>query len=112
MNQRLSGKDGSAHNRKTSIGEGIRFYGYMYAIANNPGRPLRAMWNEQHAAGEKTTSQPPAMGRFGMSQNRFERLCHLHASAARREGPETAKTLHAPLSQPSTSRDSAAQKAH
>jgi hypothetical protein len=44
MNERLSGKDNSFQNKKTTIGEGLRFYGYMYAIANNPGRPVKEMW--------------------------------------------------------------------
>lgn len=79
MNSRLSGKDNSAAHRKTSVGEGIQFYGYMLAIANNPGWPVRSMWSEKLAAGEKFTMPPPAYGRFGMSENRFDKLMQLHA---------------------------------
>lgn len=79
MNSRLNGKDNSAANRKTTIGEGIQFYGYMLAIANNPGWPVKSMWSEKLAPGEKLTMPPPAFGRFGMAENRFERLMHLHA---------------------------------
>lgn len=75
INQRLSGKNMSAYHRKTSLGEGIRFLGYMYAIALNPGTPVRAMWQEKERPGEeKSILPPPALGRFGMSKDRFERL--------------------------------------
>lgn len=74
MNQRLSGVDNSYHNRKTSVGEGLQFIGYMIALANNPGRRLRAMWSERERPGEKSVLPPPNIGRFGMPAARFHRL--------------------------------------
>ena len=74
INQRLSGKDNTFQHRKTTIGEGIQWFGYQLGIANNPGTPVRAMWQDKHHAGEKRTLPPPCYGRFGMSENRFFRL--------------------------------------
>eukprot|EP00966_Prymnesium_polylepis_P329399 7385110-Prymnesium_polylepis.1 len=77
INQRLDGKGNGYDHAKTSIGEGIQFLAYMLAIANNPGRPVRAMWNEKLMPGDKRVLPPPALGRFGMSLNRFFHLAHL-----------------------------------
>lgn len=77
INQRLSGRDNSAQHRKTTIGEGIRYLGYMFAMAANPGTPVKNMWQETEKPAEKRILPPPALGRFGMSENRFERLSHL-----------------------------------
>lgn len=74
INQRLTGKDNSYFHRKTSIGEGLQFMGYMIALANNPGAPIKSMWSEKVAAGVKSVLPAPNIGRFGMSENRFERL--------------------------------------
>jgi hypothetical protein len=74
INQRLTGADYSPQNRKTSVGEGIQFFSYKLAIANNPGVPVRRMWAEKWGPGEKRTQLPPALGRFGMGENRYHRL--------------------------------------
>ena len=79
INQRLDGKDCTYRHRKTSIGEGLRFYAYMLSIACQPGLPVKAMWKRSWDAGEKRTVPPPKMGRFGMSENRF---CHLKSLAS------------------------------
>ena len=46
----------------------------MLAIANNPGVPVRAMWQERPNEGEKRILPPPSLGRYGMSVNRFLKL--------------------------------------
>eukprot|EP00966_Prymnesium_polylepis_P064241 1489234-Prymnesium_polylepis.1 len=79
INQRLDGRDNSFQHRKTTVGEGIQLFSYMLSIANNPGTPVRKMWQEKLHAGEKRTTPPPALGRFGMAENRFFRLLTLAA---------------------------------
>ena len=39
----------------------------MYCIANNPGRPVKEMWNEKAKTNELITMPPPGLGRFGIS---------------------------------------------
>ena len=58
--------------RKTSRGEIVRFCGYMGALALRPGVPLRKMWTR--TKGPKEIFEPPAMGRFGIGENRFSLL--------------------------------------
>lgn len=77
MNQRLSGKDQSAFHRRTTVGEGIALLGYMFAIAINPGVPVRQMWQERPKEGEKRILPLPAIGKYGISENRFEKLTSL-----------------------------------
>lgn len=78
INQRLSGKDNTSHHRKTSVGEGIALLGYMLAMANNPGTPIRDMWQEKaRSSSEKCILPPAALGRFGISRDRFDRLIQL-----------------------------------
>lgn len=74
MNQRLSGADNSYKNRKTTVGEGLQFIGYMIALANNPGAPLYMMWAEKNGPGDKKVLPAANMGRYGMGENRFRRL--------------------------------------
>ena len=81
LNQRLSGRDNTYQHRKTTIGEGIQWLGYMLGIANNPGTPVRGMWQDKIHAGEKRTMPPPSYGRFGMSENRFFKLEYLLATS-------------------------------
>lgn len=77
INARLTGTDNHYLRRKTSVGEGLQFLGYMIALANNPGRPLRSMWAEKRVAGEKSVLPPANVGSFGMSQHRFNLLMSL-----------------------------------
>lgn len=79
INQRLDGTSEDYRHRKTTVGEGIQFICYRLCIANNPGRPVRAMWQDKIHPGEKSTMPPPAIGRFGMSENRFIHLQSLVA---------------------------------
>ena len=79
INQRLDGQGNNFDHRKTSVSEGVKFYCYMLAIANNPGRPIRAMFNESNDKGEKVTTPAPAYGRFGMGEHRFLHLMKLAA---------------------------------
>eukprot|EP00966_Prymnesium_polylepis_P157993 3651839-Prymnesium_polylepis.1 len=70
FNQRLGG---AAHaTRKTSRGELVRFCCYMGAIACEPGRPVRKMW--QRVKGPKDVFEPAAIGKYGIGLNRFELL--------------------------------------
>ncbi|KAL3900646.1 MAG: hypothetical protein SGPRY_012423 [Prymnesium sp.] len=81
INQRIAGKDNSAFHRKTTIGEGIAFLGYMYALASNPGTPVKEMcWAEKAKNGVNYILPSPALGRFGIAENHFERLQTLVAS--------------------------------
>ena len=77
INQRLSGEDNTYKSKKTTVGEGIQFCSYMIAIANNPGRPVREMWNEQSKPGVKSVLPPAGIGKYGMCSNRFIRLKEL-----------------------------------
>lgn len=49
----------------------------MYAIASCPGIPVRQMWQEKAKPDEKRILPPPALGKFGISENRFSRLTQL-----------------------------------
>jgi hypothetical protein len=67
MNQRLDGK--RHETRKTSRGELVRYLCYMGAIATQPGKPVRSMW--QRAKGPKDCFPPAAIGQYGLGCNRF-----------------------------------------
>lgn len=55
----------------------------MFAIALQPGQPVRQMWARAWDIGEKKVGPPPEMGRFGMSENRHTHLrslaAHMHS---------------------------------
>ena len=77
INQRLSDRSNEYNHKKTTVGEGIQFISYVLAIANNPAWPVRRMWQDKLSPGEKKVVPPPAIGRFGMTQNRFFHLFSL-----------------------------------
>ena len=77
FNQRL---DGQKHeNRKTTLGELVRFMSYMGALSLQPGTPLREMWKQ--VPSPKDIFPPPAMGKYGLSKNRFLLLAKLAGEA-------------------------------
>ena len=55
--------------KKLTYGEYLRFIGYMISLS---GIPLHKMWSL--TAPPDSTAAAPAMGRFGISQNRFDKL--------------------------------------
>ena len=60
------------HSAKLSVGELKCFIGYMISLALHSGIPLEKMWCK--TALPHTTAPAPHMGRWGISQNRFEKL--------------------------------------
>ena len=73
FNLRLDGK--TRVTRKTTIGEVVRFFSYLPALALMPGVPLRKAW--QPVQGSKECAPPLAMGRHGLSAGRFTKLLEL-----------------------------------
>ena len=57
---------------KITKGELLRFFGYMLALTLNSVLPLDKMWRK--TSPPNSTAPPPAMGRFGMSQGRFNKI--------------------------------------
>lgn len=57
---------------KISEGEALRFFGYMLSLSIHTGIPLERMWSKTPLPG--STGHAPMMGRFGMTQNRFNKL--------------------------------------
>ena len=62
-------------NRKTTIGEIIRFLCAMGALALYPGVPLEKCW--QQLPGAKQLFPPLSFGKYGLGKNRFFKLCQL-----------------------------------
>ena len=75
MNQRLPGGKGPVVE-KTTVGEVVRLWGYMGALAKNPGLPVKRMWQDAPRAGD--LMPPPNMRSHGMVKNRFNKLVELH----------------------------------
>ena len=63
LNERLSGASNKYNQRKTTIGEGIQFYGYMLGIANNPGQPVDGRCGRRRKNPERSAlPRPRRMG--------------------------------------------------
>ena len=73
--------DSDPVHKKMTKGELLRFFGYMLILTLQDYLPLDKMWQKTSPPG--TSAPPPAMGRFGMSQNRFMAI-----KARLRFGPE------------------------
>ena len=73
FNERLNATN--HENRKTSIGEVVRFLSYMLALALVPHVPLDSCWQEKVT--DAMIFHPPNMGRHGMAKNRFGLLFSL-----------------------------------
>ena len=73
--------DSDAINKKLTKGELLRFMGYMLILTLQNYLPVEKMWQKESPKG--TTAPPPAMGRFGMSIGRFNKL-----KSVLRFGPE------------------------
>lgn len=69
-NPLLSGADKT--NAKLTRGEVKRFMGYMLCLSIHSGIALDKMWSK--VALPDSTMPAPAMGRFGISKNRFDKL--------------------------------------
>ena len=61
-----------AVHAKLTKGEVLRFFGYMISLSVHSGIPLDKMWST--TAPTKSTASAPAMGRFGISRNRFNKI--------------------------------------
>lgn len=85
-NLNLQGHD--ALNAKINKGELLRFWGYVLALAVHKGLPLEKMWSD--APNSNSILPSPAMGRHGMSFNRFKRI-----RSALAFGPSDEATLRA-----------------
>ncbi|KAL1522822.1 hypothetical protein AB1Y20_017791 [Prymnesium parvum] len=73
VNDRLTGdKSKGARLRSCTKGEILRFFGYMGAITLNQEEPVDRMWRKEHMPGD--VCGPPAMGRHGMSKDRFDAI--------------------------------------
>ena len=57
---------------KLTEGELLRFMGYMLSLSIHTGIPVEKMWSMKPPAG--STAAAPMMGRFGMTQNRFNKI--------------------------------------
>ena len=69
-NPLLDGRD--EINKKLTKGEFLRFMGYCISLSIHSGIPLHKMWSKTPLP--DSTAPPPAMGRFGISQNRFDKV--------------------------------------
>lgn len=76
FNERLPGDSNHDLKKQTSAGEIVKFWGYMGAIALQPGTPVDHMWRSKPYVGD--IGPPPNMGRHGMHKNRFKKLRSLH----------------------------------
>ena len=87
-NHNLSGADATNAKLDESGGEAKRFFGYMISLSVHTGIPLDKMW--QIEPPEDSTAAAPAMGRFGLTKNRFNKL-----RSAARFGPSDPAALAA-----------------
>jgi hypothetical protein len=78
-NPLMDGRDDT--NKKLTRGELLRFFGYMLSLSVHRGIPLHKMWSR--VAAPDSTMAAPAMGRFGMTQNRFDTRSARASGAAR-----------------------------
>lgn len=75
------GLHGDGVNAKTTKGELKQWWGYALALSLNPGKPVEQMWSL--TPGVDDILPPPAMGRFGMTLDRWMKL-----RSAMRFGPD------------------------
>jgi hypothetical protein len=66
----LDGRDDT--HKKLTRGELLRFFGYMISLSVHKGIPLEKMWSRTPPP--DSTAEAPAMGRYGINQNRFDKL--------------------------------------
>lgn len=76
FNERLDANSNDDSKKLTTVGEIVKFWGYLAAIALQPGHSVSQMWRRRSYAGDITP--PPHMGRHGMHKNRFKRMQALH----------------------------------
>ena len=69
-NLNLTGLD--KESRRTTEGEILQWWGYALALSLHPGTPLDKMWSETHAPDQ--ILPPAAMGRYGMTVKRWNKL--------------------------------------
>lgn len=72
FNERLDGQTDGNFRRKTTLGEVVKFWGYLGALALYPGEAVDHMWRKTMVPGD--ILPPPSMGIHGMSKNRFMKL--------------------------------------
>ncbi|KAL1526811.1 hypothetical protein AB1Y20_015504 [Prymnesium parvum] len=79
INDRIPGNGAESScdlKRRTTLGEVVKFWGYLGSIALQPGTPVDRMWRRHPQVGD--ISPAPDMGRHGMHKNRFKKLRSLH----------------------------------
>lgn len=78
----------SKHNKKLTLGELKKWWGYALALTIHDGIPLNKMWSDTPTP--KSLLPPPRMGRHGMSLKRFKKI-----RAVLTFGPEDKTSLRA-----------------
>jgi hypothetical protein len=89
-NERLEENGTSDWERRTTEGEWLKFWGYLVMLSLYPCVPINEMWRVKQQPGDLFS--PPAVGRHGLTKNRFKKMRELAAMMFSKDEDELNET--------------------